>query len=236
MDDDLDFTPAAKRKAAAALAAESMGLDTPDPSRSARKRPRRHSHSDEEAQGQATPEAPSTAKGKKSQKEGAQDDDDEEEAARKFLAIKTGRKKVTESEREFNDEFNRLRLAKPELLKPPKVEAHKIKWNERDLNEEERKEMDDWTKLESGQSCFVVRFVNFERKAKRPPVVDQSADPRWAGMPNFKRFRPVRQRFPAHLLASTDMFAEKRHWSGPTLSSTGGQARTRGRRRLRGQL
>lgn len=173
-------------------------------------RKRRRRGVEDEDEEEEEHETPAPVKSKPKGKSARATDDAEEAAAvaDKFLTVTTGRKRVTESERQFNDEFNKLQLARPAaagLLTMPKVESHRLKWNERDLDAEELKQLDDWTSDISGKSLFRVKFVDFAKKPKvLPSVYVDEGEGRWAGMPNFKRFRPVRRPSPrTHPLAQS---------------------------------
>lgn len=101
-----------------------------------------------------------------------------------YLQVKTGRRKIGKADADINEDFNNLRLKRSQI-----PESHKMGWNERDVFQEEMAEDAVW-EAEDKSTFFQVRFVPMVRpkdsKARPAPVVD----PRYAGKPNFKAFRP----------------------------------------------
>lgn len=166
----------AKRKAAAAVGVS----DDEQP------RPTQRSRTEQTQQPRAQATAKSAANAAKSEVDSATQVAQTQSKESKYLQIKTGRKRVTKDEAAFNEDFNRLKIVKP--LRP---EARKMGWNERDIVEEELQEdSEDGGRWEPDDNAtfFQIRFVSMV--GQRPKRAAGPVDPRYAGMPNFKAFRP----------------------------------------------
>ena len=73
-----------------------------------------------------------------------------------------------------------------------KPHAEKDNWRAPDRNQEDDDDLDDW-KADTGKSFFVIKQLPMSARQKSTPQFIESDDPRWAGRPNFKKFRPVRR-------------------------------------------
>ena len=127
--------------------------------------------------------APKNAKGKRGEASTSQTQEQP-----KYLQIATGRRKVNKMDAGFNDEFNKLKI-----VKPVAKESHKMGWNERDVFQEEMAEETRW-EPDDKATFFQIRFVPLVRPKGpiRPSIAP--VDPRYAGRPNFKAFRPKNER------------------------------------------
>lgn len=143
--------------------------------------------SDDEAQGarkKATTKSTDSTAAKIQKGAATQADAAERPKEERYLQVKTGRKRVTKDEAGFNEEFNKLKIQRP-LLPVSK----KMGWNERDIVQEELEEEDDgFLKADDKATFFQIKYVSMARKKPVVPVV--SVDPKYAGKPNFKAFRP----------------------------------------------
>jgi hypothetical protein len=91
--------------------------------------------------------------------------------------------------------MSQLKIAKPTLLrKPHQPHTEKDNWRAMDrTREEDEEDLNDWT-ADTGKSFFVVKKLPMSARKESTPQSTESTDPRWAGRPNFKKFRPVRWR------------------------------------------
>lgn len=106
-----------------------------------------------------------------------------------YLQVNTGRRKIAKAEMEINDEFNKLKIKKPVA-----AEAHKMGWNERDVLQDEMNEdvAADWQPNDKS-TFFQIKYVSMVRPGGKQPAraaPPASIDPKYAGKPNFKAFRP----------------------------------------------
>ncbi|GAA6034862.1 hypothetical protein JCM8097_009337 [Rhodosporidiobolus ruineniae] len=170
--------------------------------------------------------APDEPKEPKTKKEQAALKKAEKEAkaaeAAKLLQVKTTRRKGAEADQQFNDDFNALKIVKPVIKSMPRVEKHRFTWDEEDsdverhnaLVEEDQRRLghgdagagdgtdddmnpDNWRR--PTQAMFVIRTMEVERKERPPPRTE--VDERYAGQPNFKKFRPKNAKGPREPLA-----------------------------------
>ena len=118
----------------------------------------------------------------------------------RYLQVDTGKRRVNPAEAGFNEEFNRLKIKKPVA-----AESKRMGWNERDVFQEEMNERvggdgdddddgrGDW-KPDDNATFFQVKFVQMCRQPSAARAAKNAApraiDPKYAGMPNFKAFRP----------------------------------------------
>lgn len=87
----------------------------------------------------------------------------------------------------------KLKIARPALKPPHQTRGEKDNWNNVEDNEEEVGARSEWRES-SGPGFFVLRSLPSE--ACRPADIstaqlDPSLEGKWAGMPNYKKFRPV---------------------------------------------
>lgn len=85
-----------------------------------------------------------------------------------------------------------LKIVKPVLNAPGKISSEKVKWNGKDKRSKDLEDSDDdWT-ADGGKSFFVIKTFSVKPKADaQQPRTDLRTDDRWAGVPNFKKFKPV---------------------------------------------
>ena len=98
----------------------------------------------------------------------------------------------------FNDDFNALKIVRPTLQPMKAQKGRRLGWNEKDKDEElerlirqdmEREENpEEWGGQAKEQGMFVVELISMVRK-NRPAPQESELDGRYAGMPNFKKFR-----------------------------------------------
>jgi hypothetical protein len=108
----------------------------------------------------------------------------------KYLQVANSKRKMTKTDAGFNEEFNKLKI-----VKPVAKESHKIGWNERDMIQEEMEEETNW-EPDDNATFFQVRFVSMVRPDLQVQKPQVSVDPRYAGKPNFKAFRPKNNKIP----------------------------------------
>jgi hypothetical protein len=118
---------------------------------------------------------------------------DSDSYGERYLRVKPGgRKKLTSNDVEFNKQFNKLKIVRPDLKAPKIVAGQKVGWADRDLDEEELREAAAWD-MDASKSFFRIRTLKVpskeERDGRRHRVAD--AHEEWRGVPNFKAFRPV---------------------------------------------
>ena len=121
---------------------------------------------------------PSKIKPSKSAKPGAEPGQPDKDVA--FLKALASTKKGKKHEDDFDREFNKLKISKPDL-EDGKEDSHE-QWKVLDDFEEDRDIR--------GNFMVVVEFnlpQRSERSRSRP-----EADPSWGGKPNFKKFKKVR--------------------------------------------
>lgn len=153
------------------------------------------------------PVAASSPKSKKelaAQKKAAKEA--EELDRKRLLQVKTTKRKGVEIDKELNEDFNALKIVKPVIKSMPPVEKHRMAWDEEDSDAERDRliradqeraqhgasdddEMDPNRWRQATQAMFVVRPMHIEPKPHRNENEPPHDDPRWAGKPNFKRFR-----------------------------------------------
>ncbi|KAK4058498.1 hypothetical protein OIO90_000660 [Microbotryomycetes sp. JL221] len=125
-----------------------------------------------------------------------------------LLQIKTTKRKTKDGDLDaaLNADFNALKIVKPVLMSMKPPERHKMSWDEIDPDAEmNRMIAEDQRRIEAGEDdredhpdkwggpstqAFVVITTELARKERPAPRQDLNSDPRWAGKPNFKRFRP----------------------------------------------
>lgn len=131
----------------------------------------------------------------------------EREAAR-LLQIKPTKRKGAEVDRALDEDFNALKIVKPVIKHMPPQEKHRARWDEEDSDVERQRlisadqerlarhqagesdddmDPDNWRR--PTQAMFNIRTLDIERKERPPPRTDVNLDPKWAGRPNFKKFR-----------------------------------------------
>lgn len=150
------------------------------------------------------PASPTTVKGKKmtaaataaAAKKAAKAD----EAASGILRFATIRRKGGEIDQGFNDDFNALKIVKPALQPMTTQKGRRLEWEEQDEDEEvdrliredqDREEHpDEWGGRVREQGMFVVEHVSMVRK-DRPAPKEVVPDGKYAGRPNFKKFRVI---------------------------------------------
>lgn len=142
--------------------------------------------------------AASTIKGKAAMKKAEKEAKAKEEAH--LLRMKTIKSKTKNAavDAGFNEDFNALKIVKP-VLKPMVVpQKHRMRWEEVDDEEEqmrlirEDQEAQDHPDQWAGKATqmFVVHELPLLRKERRLPRDDLPAlAEKWAGVPNFKRFK-----------------------------------------------
>lgn len=101
-----------------------------------------------------------------------------------YLQVKTGRRKIGKADADINEDFNNLRLKRSQI-----AESHKMGWNERDVFQEEMAEDAVW-EAEDKSTFFQIRFVPMVRPKDANARPAMAVDPKYAGKPNFKAFRP----------------------------------------------
>ncbi|BGP46491.1 hypothetical protein JCM10450v2_002336 [Rhodotorula kratochvilovae] len=188
-------------------AASSSGEDEEGARRAARKK------SKAPASPSATAAAPKNKKealaAKKAEKEAR-----EREAAR-LLQLKPTKRKGAEADAQFTEEFNALKIVRPALKPMPAQEHRRMRWEEEDsdaererlvledqehaADEDDEMDPDHWRR--PTQAMFVIRTLDVERKERAQPRTDGEGDERWAGRPNFKKFRPKNSKTPRQPLA-----------------------------------
>ncbi|BGP23236.1 BRCT domain containing protein [Rhodotorula toruloides] len=171
------------------------------------------------------PEQTSPVPAPKNKKEAAALKKAEKEArereAAQLLQIKPTKRKGAEVDRAFNEDFNALKIVKPVITHMPAQEKHRMGWEEEDSDVERDRlisanqdrlirhqaddsdddmDPDNWRR--PTQAMFVIKTLDVERKERPPPRTDINLDPRWAGRPNFKKFRPKNSRTPRPALAA----------------------------------
>ena len=167
----------------------------------------------EKAQRAASP-PPTAKKSKKKVKSTAELDEEAEEAAEraKFLQIDHGKRKINDTDKQFNQEFNKvsrlylasllsvlkisrvqLKIVKPVLTQPAKIVREKEKWRGIEQTGEDEEDNDDWG-VGGGASFFVIKTLSASDFKKPEARTDLEADPKWAGKPDYKKFRPVSNR------------------------------------------
>ncbi|GAA5998793.1 uncharacterized protein JCM10292_007236 [Rhodotorula paludigena] len=167
----------------------------------------------------APPSPPAPPKNKKeaaAQKKAEKEAREREQA--KLLQVKPTKRKGAEVDQAFNDDFNALKIVRPVLKAMPVREKHRMNWNEEDSDvERDRLIETDHQRLAAGdesdgdmdpdnwrrptQAMFVIRTLDVERKERPAPRTDDNIDERWAGRPNFKKFRPKNSKNPREPLA-----------------------------------
>lgn len=130
----------------------------------------------------------------------------EELDRKRLLQVKTSKRKGVEIDKELNEDFNALKIVKPVMKSMPPVDTHRMAWDEEDSDAERDRliradqeraqrgasddaEMDPNRWRQATQAMFVVRPMHIEPKPHRNENDPPHDDPRWAGKPNFKRFR-----------------------------------------------
>lgn len=114
-----------------------------------------------------------------------------------LLVVKPTKRKGDTNDQAFTAEFNALKIVKPVLQPMRKPESRKMGWDEEDPEEErnrliredhEREDNpDDWGG--KATQMFVIHKVSLARKERPPPRNDLQLEGKYAGRPNFKRFR-----------------------------------------------
>ncbi|SCV67842.1 BQ2448_5453 [Microbotryum intermedium] len=147
--------------------------------------------------------AATKSKGKGKASNEVVDDEAEVEQAPVLLQVKAkrGKGKAALMEQALNDDFNRLKIVKPDFKRMIAPERHRMTWDEVDTNEErmrliredheemEEQDGDDpnhWAGKSDGM--FVIKKVHFPRPQKPKPRYEDSGQ--WAGRANFKAFKP----------------------------------------------
>ncbi|KDE03426.1 hypothetical protein, variant 2 [Microbotryum lychnidis-dioicae p1A1 Lamole] len=117
------------------------------------------------------------------------------------VTSRRGKGKAALMEQELNDDFNRLKIVKPNFKMMNAPERHRMTWDEIDSNEEhmrlvrddqeqrEEHDVDDpnfWAGKPHGM--FVVKKVHFPRPQTLQPRFEDTGQ--WAGRANFKAFKP----------------------------------------------
>ncbi|GAA5887291.1 hypothetical protein JCM6882_002478 [Rhodosporidiobolus microsporus] len=176
------------------------------------------SEEDESARPAARKKAKAATDEPKSKKEAEKEAKEQENA--KLLQIKTSKRKGAEVDQAFSEDFNALKIVKPRLKAMPRVEKHRMDWddNDSDVERHERLIREDQQRLAAAadeddedmdpdhwrrptQAMFVVRTMEVERKERPAPRSDIELDEKWAGKPNFKKFRPKNAKGPRQPLA-----------------------------------
>ncbi|KAL1701737.1 hypothetical protein EV121DRAFT_293968 [Schizophyllum commune] len=98
-----------------------------------------------------------------------------------FLKALASTKRGKRAEDEFDREFNNLRISKPDL--DARLEEEEVEWKV-------LQDFGDDGDLR-GNFMTVVEIDVYADRAPFLPVQQRSADPRWAGRPNFKKFKKV---------------------------------------------
>ncbi|BGP30540.1 hypothetical protein JCM10296v2_002295 [Rhodotorula toruloides] len=202
-----------KKRSRAASRDPGVSASSEDDSRAARKKSK-------------APEQISPAPAPKNKKEAAALKKAEKEArereSARLLQIKPTKRKGAEVDRAFNEDFNALKIVKPVIKHMPRQEHHRMNWEEEDSDVERdrlisadqerliRRQADDsddddmdpdnWRR--PTQAMFVIRTLEVEHKQRPPPRTDINLDPKWAGRPNFKKFRPKNSKAPRPALAT----------------------------------
>lgn len=216
LSDDGDSDDVGERQPARKLASRKDG-DAPVATTSKRSRDmaraaQNSSSSDEgDRQARKKSKGPSAAAGSpKSKKEMAAQRKAAKEAEeldrKRLLQVKTTKRKGVEIDKELNEDFNALKIVKPVMKSMPPVDKHRMAWDEEDSDAERDRliradqeraqrgasdddEMDPNHWRQATQAMFVVRPMHIEPKPHRKENEPPHDDPRWAGKPNFKRFR-----------------------------------------------
>jgi hypothetical protein len=133
------------------------------------------------------------------------EDDEEDVDDDRYLRVKAGaRKKLTAVDVEFNKQFNKLKIVRPDLKAPKLATRQKVGWADRDLDEEELREAADWN-MDASKSFFRIKTLEIpsreEREERRRRALENrsAVEDKWRGMPNFKAFRPVNGPFSSSL-------------------------------------
>ncbi|KAH8917738.1 hypothetical protein BT69DRAFT_638789 [Atractiella rhizophila] len=173
-------------------------VPTPEPKATAsRKRKARAVLSDvEEEDSQPAPrkkkkdEDVSTSKTQRERhRKGSKEDEGKSDEAQ-FITVNKGRRKVSEIDKELDEEFNSLKITRPRLSDAPKPkQAVKIGWADEPLNDSQRKELEGW-KDDSAISNFVIRFVPMLPPKRVQPRIATAVEEQWKGRPDFKKFIP----------------------------------------------
>ncbi|BGP06491.1 hypothetical protein JCM10049v2_002313 [Rhodotorula toruloides] len=202
-----------KKRSRAASRDPGASASSEDDSRTARKKSK-------------APEQTSPAPAPKNKKEAAALKKAEKEArereAARLLQIKPTKRKGAEVDRAFNEDFNALKIVKPVIKHMPRQDHHRMNWEEEDSDverdrlisadqerlirrqaddsDDEDMDPDNWRR--PTQAMFVIKTLDVEHKQRPPPRTDINLDPKWAGRPNFKKFRPKNSKAPRPALAT----------------------------------
>ncbi|GAA6055380.1 hypothetical protein JCM3770_001080 [Rhodotorula araucariae] len=201
-------TRAQSREPTAAAASLSSGEEDQEGARRAARK-----KSKAPASPSATAAAPKSKKETLAQKK-ADREAREREAAR-LLQLKPTKRKGAEADAQFTEEFNALKIVRPTLKPMPVQEHRRMRWEEDDsdaererliLEDQERGDDDDdemdpdhWRR--PTQAMFVLRTLDVERRERAQPRAAAEGDDRYAGRPNFKKFRPKNSKTPRQPLA-----------------------------------
>ncbi|GAA5921422.1 hypothetical protein JCM3775_003041 [Rhodotorula graminis] len=170
------------------------------------------------------PPGPTAARAPKNKKEAAAlkkaEKAAQEAAAQRLLQVKPTKRRGGETDNQFTEEFNALKIVRPKLQAMPQQEHRRMRWNDEDSDvERERLIVEDEARAEQGerdddgdddmdpdqwrrptQAMFVLRSFDVERKTPRAAAAaaaaDGEVDERWAGKPNFKKFRHKNSKAP----------------------------------------
>lgn len=135
-----------------------------------------------------------------------------EAEAQRLLQLKPTKRRGAEADNQFTEEFNALKIVRPQLKPMPPREHRRVGWDEEDSDaERERLIVEDHERMDADgdsdgdddmdpdhwrrptQAMFVLRTLDVERKervqARAAAAAGAETDPRWAGRPNFKKFR-----------------------------------------------
>lgn len=121
----------------------------------------------------------------------------------RLLQVKTTKRKGADIDKALNDDFNALKIVKPVIKPMPRQEKHRLGWDEEDSDAERDRlihadqehldrqsgddEMDPDRWRQATQAMFVIKPLQVESRPRRGG--SEPVDPKWAGRPNFKRFR-----------------------------------------------
>jgi len=149
-----------------------------------------------------------------------------DKVAENLLLVKPVKRRGENAEEmaQIDLEFNQLKLVKPTLKYARPAARDKIKWNDVDEEEDERRrfvqedeEMMEHPDLwrQPSQSMFVVKTLATQNRRSTTSRDDLAVDPKWAGRPNFKKFRVSRLRrdpIPSQVVLTdpTDCFQPKK--------------------------
>lgn len=180
----------------------------------ARKRVKRREEAEERARDHRAAER---AKSDKTELTSAKDEAaaKQRENERKYLQADTAskRKQKDQMDMAFSKEFNavgysssssivhtlihslqQLKITRPALKPPKQVEGQKDNWNNlEDAEGQDEPRKEDWNET-SGPGFFVVRQLPASAFKPAEPAtarLDPLMQGKWAGMPNYKKFKPV---------------------------------------------